>query len=292
MNNNDFEIIKETMSKIGEDTCIQFHRLGGLTNRTYKVITPNKDAFVVRIPGEGTEKMISRPDEKKSMEFIRHLGIDAALLYFSDEGIKVSEYIRGAQTMSASLMRMPEKIQQSAAVLRRLHQSNVDTGIEFNTFQIAECYEGIIKDHQVDMYSDYDKIKDSIMQIYQKEGAFSRVPCHNDPLCENWVQGDDGLYLVDWEYAGMNDFWWDLAAVSIEASFEPQHDEMMMYAYFGEPVNKSHWKRLLLNKIYVDFLWTLWAKTKVPFDGEPMELWASERYQRLKINLKHYFSFV
>ncbi len=292
MEYKDSKIIRETVQKAVGDTCIQIDRLGGFTNRTYKVVTQNKGVLVVRIPGEGTEKMICRADERTSMERVGHLAIDAVLLYFGDDGIKVSEYIEGAQTMSASLLRTPEKIQQAADVLRRLHNSHIDTGIEFNTFHLAECYEHIIKNHQVAMYPDYDKIKDQVMQIYQKQGICSRVPCHNDPLCENWVQGNDRLYLIDWEYAGMNDFWWDLAAVSIEAEFEQEQDELLLHAYFGEDIKKEHWKLLLANKIYVDFLWTLWAKTKVPFEGEAMELWASERYQRLKTNLDHYSSFI
>ena len=114
------------------------------------------------------------------------------------------------------------------------------------------------------------------------------VPCHNDPLCENWVLSadDDRLYLIDWEYAGMNDGIWDLADVSIEGVFTPENDELLLTEYLGSKPDQNEYKHFLANKIYVDYLWTLWAKTRVPYDGQPMEDWAVERYARLKDNLR------
>ena len=108
------------------------------------------------------------------------------------------------------------------------------------------------------------------------------VPCHNDPLCENWVQGADKLYLLDWEYAGMNDPMWDLADVSIEAGYTQTQDNQLLESYLQRKPTGEEQRRFLANKIYVDYLWTLWAKTRVPYDGQPMEDWAAERYARLK----------
>ncbi len=72
---------------------MQIERLGGLTNHTYKTTLPGGKEVVVRIPGEGTEEMIVRGDEKVSTQLANDLGIDAALLYFGADGAKVSEYI-------------------------------------------------------------------------------------------------------------------------------------------------------------------------------------------------------
>ena len=90
------------------------------------------------------------------------------------------------------------------------------------------------------------------------------------------------MYLIDWEYAGMNDGMWDIADVSIEAVFGEKEDREMLSAYLGREPDVLDEKHFLASKIYVDFLWTLWAKTRVPYDGEPMEEWAAERYNRLK----------
>ena len=109
-----------------------------------------------------------------------------------------------------------------------------------------------------------------------------KVPCHNDPLCENWVEGDGRMYLIDWEYAGMNDGMWDLADVSIEAGFGETEDMMLLNKYLGHKPDVMELKHFLASKIYVDYLWTLWAKARVPYDGQPMEDWAVERYNRMK----------
>ena len=119
--------------------------------------------------------------------------------------------------------------------------------------------------------------------------VLKKVPCHNDPLCQNWIQSDDVLYLIDWEYAGMNDGFWDLAAVSIEAGYTEQMDESLLKNYLnGRCADQTERKRFLAAKLFVDYLWTLWAKTRVPFDGQPMEDWAQERYKRLKENMVQY----
>ena len=115
-----------------------------------------------------------------------------------------------------------------------------------------------------------------------------KVPCHNDPLCANWVEGDGKLYLIDWEYAGMNDGYWDLAAISIEAEYRHDHDEILLREYLGQEADKIQWQHFLAAKIYVDYLWTLWAKTRVPYDGQPMEDWACERYARMKGNIEEF----
>ena len=102
------EIIKEDLKKISVllktvlhvDSYQSIERLGGLTNHTYHVTLANGGEYVVRIPGDGTEELIVREDEKVSTALACRLGIDAKLLYFGQDGSKVTEYIKGAVTMS------------------------------------------------------------------------------------------------------------------------------------------------------------------------------------------------
>ena len=88
----------------------------------------------------------------------------------------------------------------------------------------------------------------------------------------------------------MNDGMWDVADVSIEAGFTDAEDEMLLKAYLEKEPSPLDRKHFLASKIYVDYLWTLWAKARVPYDGQPMEDWATERYARMKDNLKKYCS--
>ena len=113
-------------------------------------------------------------------------------------------------------------------------------------------------------------------------------PLHMDVHAGNLVHSASGLKLIDWEYAGMNDGMWDVADVSIEAGYGHAEDAQMLAAYLGREPESADWKHLLASKLYVDYLWTLWAKTRVPFDGQSMEDWAAERYARLKNNIAEF----
>lgn len=266
-------------------------RMGGLTNHTYHVTLADGAEYVVRIPGEGTEEMIVRSDEKVSTALACELGIDADLLYFGADGSKVTKYITNAVTMSAETLKEQKHIDQMAEIFRRLHTCGQDTGVPFEVFDMAASYEKIIADKAVPMYDDYQSVKATVMAIKEQVDATSqikKVPCHNDALCENWVVGDGRMYLIDWEYAGMNDGMWDLADVSIEAGFDGGHDLAFLRSYLGKEPDINDLRHFLASKLYVDYLWTLWAKARVPYDGQPMEDWATERYARLKENINAY----
>ena len=270
---------------LGTETYADLTRMGGLTNHTYKVTMADGGEYVVRIPGEGTEEMIVRADEMVSTKLACDLGLDAEMLYFGKDGSKVTRYIKNAVTMSAETLKDPVRIRQMADVFRRLHACGVDTGVPFEVFDMAAGYEKIIYDNHVPMYDDYAAVKAEVERIKAEVDAsvaIKKVPCHNDALCENWVVGEERMYLIDWEYAGMNDGMWDVADVSIEACFDEVCDRLLLSAYLDREPTVADEKHFLASKIYVDFLWTLWAKTRVPYDGQPMEDWALERYTRLK----------
>lgn len=285
----DLKIIEDLSLKVlNKSNFVSIERMGGLTNRTYKVIFSIDEMYVFRIPGEGTKELIVRADEQKSTELACNLGIDAELLYFDLEGYKVTKYIKNAVTMSPESMRKKENIKKAAEVLYNLHNSGVNTGVPFEVFDMAMGYENIIVENNVGFYDDYEFVKNKVFSIKEHIDKFNdiaKVPCHNDALCENWIASDDRMHLIDWEYAGMNDAFWDLADVSIEASFDHDLDEFMLREYLKKRPATQEWKRFMANKLYVDYLWMLWARTRIPYNKDEMEVWALERYSRLKDNL-------
>ncbi len=288
----DIPLVKALLLQVvGSGEYATLTRMGGLTNHTYKAAMPDGSEYVVRLPGEGTEEMIRRSDEKKSTTLACELGIDARMLYFGDDGSKVTEYIKNAETMSAQTICSETHLQQVAQVLKKLHTCGADTGVPFEVFDMAAGYEKIVSDCAVPMFEDYAAVKAQVEAVKAEiDRVFpaKKVPCHNDPLCENWVVGDGKMYLIDWEYAGMNDGMWDVADVSIEAELTARQDSYLLGAYLGHPADLFEQKHFLASKIYVDFLWTLWAKARVPYDGQPMEDWAAQRYSRLKGFLAQY----
>lgn len=273
---------------VGADAYRSMERMGGLTNRTYHVTLEDGREFVVRIPGEGTEELIVRNDERVSTQLACRLGVDAQMLHFGADGAKVTEYIPNAVTMSAEKLRDPHRIAQMAEIFQQIHSCGEDTGVPFEVFDMAAGYEKIIQDMNVPMFGDYQQNKQQVMTIKAEIDRLvnaPKVPCHNDPLCENWVVGGDRMYLIDWEYAGMNDGMWDVADVSIEAGFGSEQDLLLLTSYLNHAPTPLDMKHFLASKVFVDYLWTLWAKARVPYDGQPMEDWAVERYERMKANL-------
>ena len=261
-------------------------RMGGLTNRTYLVNTGDKK-YVVRLPGAGTEKLINRHDEKISTELACDINIDTKLYYFdTDKGVKISQYIDDSETMHLADMQKEENIVLVANLFKKLHNSGVDTKVPFDVIDTAETYEKFIRDNSGKFYDDYDDVKAYINKIKNDYlPSVVKAPCHNDPLCENWVkQGSDKMYLVDWEYAGMNDPMWDVADISIEAEMDDKMDILLLETYFGRSVKAEEWKAFQINKVLIDYLWSLWGKTRAVFDGEEMEEYALGRWQRMDKN--------
>lgn len=283
------ELMKETF---GSDEWKNIKRLGGMTNHSYQITRFDGEEYLVRLPGDGTEEMINRLDERKSTELACRLGIDSPLLYFGDDGRKVMRFIRNPQPMNEDVMKKPENLKQAAEIFYRLHHCGEDTGVRFEVFEMAALYEKIINDGGVAFYDDYNEVKQTVMDIkaeVDRNGEAPRVPCHNDSLLGNWVLDENGkLYLIDWEYSGMNEAMWDLSCLSIESSFTPENDEDLLNYYYGRTPSVEEKKRFVAAKLYVDYLWTLWGLTRVPFDGKFMQDYADERYARLKKNIEAY----
>ncbi|MBR2633978.1 MAG: phosphotransferase [Clostridia bacterium] len=284
--------IEALLEKVFSDKSYrELSRLGGLTNHTYRVLREDGSEYVLRIPGEGTEELICRADERVSTDLACRLGIDASLLYFGEDGAKVTRYLPEAETMNSLRLKQAENIRRVARIFQILHRSGENTGVPFEVFDMAKGYERIISSMKVSMFEDYSLISQRVLEIKReidRDVSAPVVPCHNDPLCENWVLSQGKMYLIDWEYAGMNDGMWDVADVSIEAGYSEKEDRILLEEYLERKPTLTDRKHFLANKIYVDYLWTLWAKARVPYDGQPMEDWATERYARLKANLEQF----
>lgn len=286
-NSSAMHIIKKVL-KCEEKEILEIEPIdGGLTNKNFCFVCRG-ERYVYRYPGEGTELIINRKNEKISTELAADLEIDTELIYFDEEtGVKITKYIEDAETMTKELLQKEENLYAVAKLLYKLHTSGKDTKVEFDVFKMAERYETYIYENKVELFENYEEMKRIVLDL-KKESMNSQekiVPCHNDPLCANWVKGKTKMYLIDWEYAGMNDAMWDLADVAIEAELTKCQESFLLQAYFDrKPINEEI-RCFEINKIFIDYLWSLWGKTRVPFDGDEMEQYALNRYERMKSNL-------
>ena len=111
-----------------------------------------------------------------------------------------------------------------------------------------------------------------------------RAACHCDPLCENFLDTGERMWIVDWEYSGMNDPMWDLGDLSVEGGFNQAQDEEMITAYFGGEPSPDALGRIVIYKAMCDLLWTLWGLIQHANDNPAEDFWAysTGRFDRCK----------
>ncbi|MGH1012824.1 LPS biosynthesis choline kinase [Bacillus toyonensis] len=278
---------------ISEDAITNIQPFGGMTNTNFKVSVGDSE-YVLRIPGSGTEEMISRHDEMVNSNLASELGIDAELLYFNEEtGVKLAELISNAETLNPKTARRSDNMQLTAAILKELHESSAAMSNTFNVFEKIEHYEGLLSKSNGSNFADYKKVKKQVMRLkamYEKMDV-QLTPCHNDTVAENFVKnGENKMYLIDWEYGGLNDPMWDIAAHSLECEFSAEDEELFLDYYFNGKVEEMHRQRILLNKIFQDFLWSIWTKIKEAA-GSDFGTYGMDRYTRAKENLQLFLEY-
>lgn len=261
--------------------------IGGMTNKNYKVIA-NNQKYVLRVPGNGTEEMISRQDEIKNAVYANKIGVDAELIYFNeDTGIKISRFIEDAETLSPESAKKQSSMIMVTNILRKLHNSKLAMDNNFDIYNKIEKYEQLLINVNANKFDDYYEVKEKVLQLdsIMKELDVELTPCHNDTVAENFIKsGDDTMYLIDWEYGGMNDPMWDLAAHCLENSFTEDEEELFLKLYFEGEVEEKYKRRILINKIYQDFLWSTWTNIKEA-KGDDFGTYGIDRYNRAKANL-------
>lgn len=273
---------------ISEEQVTDIQSFGGMTNTNFKVMAGGEE-YVLRIPGSGTEEMISRRDEMETANLASDLGIDAELLYFNAEtGVKLAKLIPNAETLNPKTAKRSDNMILTANILKKLHSSDIVMNNVFNVFEKVEHYEGLLNKVNGSNFDDYVEVKSKIMQLKDMYEAMdvALAPCHNDTVPENFVKsGEDKVYLIDWEYGGMNDPMWDIAAHSLECDFSLEDEELFLSYYFNGSVEESYKERILMNKIFQDFLWSIWTKIKES-TGSDFGTYGIDRYHRAKKNLQ------
>ena len=173
-------------------------------------------------------------------------------------------------------------------ILRKLHNYNKKMSNDFDIYDKIEQYEELAKEVNAIFFDDYYEVKDKVLYLknIMDKLDVKLVPCHNDTIAENFIKsGENKMYLIDWEYAGMNDPMWDLAAYSLENKFSEDEEELLLNIYFNGKLEEKYQKRILINKIYQDFLWSTWTIIKEA-KGDDFGTYGIDRYTRAKKNLE------
>ena len=277
---------------ISPEDIVEISFAGGMTNTNYYVEL-KQGRYILRLPGRMTESLINRENEERNAKIASDLGFNCRLVYSNAAtGIKVSEYIDGAETLNPRTARLEGNIRRTADILRRVHQSEMPLKNRFDPFEESLRYEELLKGENAKMYKGYDQLKVQVMALYQrlKDIGYDQLPCHNDLVAANLVKDKDGrLYLIDWEYSGINDPMCDVAALFLENDFTPEDEELFFHYYFKEGADLSVIReKLLIFKISLDFLWSIWTVLKEA-KGDDFGSYGLDRFRRAQRLCEEYW---
>lgn len=265
---------------------IGIEKLGGLTNQNFKVTAP-LGAFVLRIPGAGTSEYISRENESLAARITSEIGVNAPLVFFdARDGLQLTRFIEGGVTMNAERFKDLGSVRRAAESLRRVHDCGRPFKNRFELFQMIDEYLDILAKKDAPLPDGYHDVKREAEAVRKALSArpLPIVPCHCDPLAENFLDTGRQVYVIDWEYAGNNDPMWDLGDVSVEAGFGPEQDAALLQAYFGAEPGANDRGRMVLYKAMCDLLWTLWGIIQHVNQNPADDFWAYavNRFERCK----------
>jgi thiamine kinase-like enzyme len=232
---------------------------GGLTNENYLVEVQGQ-RYVMRLPGRSTELLsIDRANEIFNTKSAATTGIGPKVLeHVAGVDVMVLEFIAGP-TMSATTLQSKRMAARMAQSFHRLHAAPRFLQ-DFNMFRLIESYLRIVDEHEVTIPEDYRGWLPAVGEIERAAAvhALPRVSCHNDLLCENFIDDGTALRIVDYELSGNNDPCFDLGNTAQEAELDPELRAALCEAYFGRP-DPRQLARMNLFALMSDVGWTLWG---------------------------------
>jgi thiamine kinase-like enzyme len=253
----------------GQDVAIE-PLGGGITNRNFKVETDGR-RFVLRIGGKDTELLgIDRSAEHAASRVAADLGLGPEVVAFVEpEGYLVTRYVDG-EVGKVDVARV-------GAALRLLHDGPAFPG-HFDSFRVVEAYRATAAEHGIGVPSAYVPAKALANQIEHRRSHVPRRPCHNDLLNANFIDDGGRLVLVDWEYAGMGDPFFDLGNFAVNHELTEESEQALLSAYGSNDADA-----LVLMRFMSDFREAMWgivqlAISELDFD---FAAYAEEHFERL-----------
>ena len=256
---------------------------GGITNHNF-LVRGNGERFVLRIGGKDTELLgIDRRAEHDAARAAAEVGVGPEVVGFVEpEGYLVTRFVEGEPVPPAEL-RSAEALRETAALLRRVHEGSAFPG-RFDSFRVVEAYRATALAHGIEPPGKYEAAKRRADEIERELGPRAEHPCHNDLLNANFIRSPDGIKIVDWEYAGMGDRFFDLANFSVNHDFTQAESDLLLEAYFGE-LRDDDREHLRLMRFMSDFREAMWGVVQqgisdLDFDFED---YARKHFARLEL---------
>jgi thiamine kinase-like enzyme len=254
---------------------------GGLTNRNYKVTTPD-GTFVARIWSPGSELLaINREHEYRNTVIAASAGVGAPVIeHLPELGVLVLGYIDG-RTYADPDVADRGNIPRIAAACRRLHASGRFVN-DFDMFQVQRGYAAVTRSGGLRVPAGYDDLAgkfEAARKALEVRPA-PTVPCNNDLIAANFIDDGDRVWLIDYEYSGNNDPCFELGNIANECHVPPDGLAALVTAYYGG-ARRSRIARAEVQGAVGAYGWTLWAAIQhatSPLDADFWP-WVLERFE-------------
>jgi thiamine kinase-like enzyme len=233
---------------------------GGITNRNYRVEV-NGESFVLRLSGKNTELLgIHRPTEREANSAAAALGFAPEVMYFIEpEGYLVTRFVEG-EPITVETMRMEDWLAQVAGALHQFHTRAPVLETTFDIFEVIAALAQVARENHCVFPPNFTELMGkaaAVKRAFAYE-PYTPRPCHNDLLNANFLNSDGKLIILDWEYAGMGDVYFDLANFSHHHALADTQIRFFLAAYFGAATGK-HFARLKLMEPLSDLREALWG---------------------------------
>jgi thiamine kinase-like enzyme len=198
------------------------------------------------------------------------------VLFDASDGLMVTRFVDGAATMNAERFRDLDAVARAGRAFHQLHSDAAPFATDFDLFGMIDDYKRLLAEKGATLPDGYDELQATAEATRAALEAAARplVPSHCDPLCENFLDTGERMYVIDYEYSGNNDPMWDLGDLSVEGAFGPDQEAALLHAYFGAEPPAAEVGRMVAYKAMCDLLWTLWGVIQHA-NGNPIDdFWA------------------
>lgn len=239
----------------------------GLTNVSF-MFTVGEVKYVYRHPGGTAGNLIDRNAELFAQKTAKALGIDKSVIYMDPSGWKISYYVQNL--CECNFDKYPQQLELGMEYLRRIHQAEVDEDVKVfdlieegkRLMKIAAPSKGNLFTEFADMIGKADRLNALVKEEAKKLGL-PLVLCHNDIYSPNYLATSDGdLYLIDWEYAGLNDPANDVAGILSRAHYTDEETEYYLKMYYGRELTDTEHRRCIAYIALASFYWFCWGLYK------------------------------